>query len=114
MRNAQDELTLHNYDYPGVVYLEAYPLMSGLMGLGAIAASLMKKLPKALSPSLLLLPWFIAIALHSGIDLFHEFYIPFPAFDTLINHLDEAAEMLTAMAGFLYVYLNANRLKRAR
>lgn len=110
VRNAQDELTLHNYDFAGAVYLEAYPFAAGIIGLIGIWAAWMNKLPEAISPPLILFSWFAAIALHSGIDLFHEFHIFSAAFDELINHLDEAAEMLVAIAGCLYVQLQARRL----
>ena len=110
VRNAQDELTLHNYDFAGAVYLEAYPFAAGAIGLIGIWASWMKKLPDTISLPLVLVSWFAAIALHSGIDLFHEFHIFSPAFDELINHLDEAAEMLVAIAGCLYVHFKARRL----
>ena len=110
VRNAQDELTLHNYDFAGAVYLEAYPFAAGVIGLIGVWASWMNKLPDTISPPLILFPWFAAIALHSGIDLFHEFYIFSPAFDELINHLDEAAEMMVAIAGLLYVHFKARRL----
>ena len=105
VRNAQDELTLHNYDFSGAKYLEVYPLIAGLIGLLSVGAAWLRLLPKSISPPLILVSWFAAISLHSGLDLFHEFYIFNPGLDELINALDEAAEMLVAIAGFLFVYL---------
>ena len=110
IRNAQDELTLHNYNHPSVQYLEALPLAAGLLGLLGIGANLAGQLPKRICPPLILFSWFATISLHSGIDLFHEFYIFSDGFDRLINHLDEAAEMLVAMSGLLYVHFNSRRL----
>ena len=110
IRNAQDELTLHNYDHPSVRYLETYPLLAGLIGLIGIWANLTRRLPKRICPPLILGTWFATIALHSGLDLFHEFHIFSPSLDDLINHLDEAAEMLVALSGLLYIHYNSRRL----
>ena len=107
IRNAQDELNLHNYDFIGVNYLEVYPLAFGVVGIIGIWANLTQRLPKIICPPLILWSWFAIITIHSGIDLFHEFYIVNIGFDDLVNHLDEAAEMLVAIAGLLYIYFNS-------
>lgn len=110
VRNVQDELTLHNYDFIGKDYLEIYPLIVGLVGLAGIWANWTGKFPKLFCPPLVLFSWFAAIVAHSSIDLFHDFYIFNTVFDDLINYLDEAVEMLVAMSGLLFVYFNARRL----
>ncbi len=48
-------------------------------------------------------PWFVVIAARSGLDLFPEFAIPSTRLDEVVNHLDEAAEMLVALSALTYV-----------
>jgi hypothetical protein len=113
VRNAQGELTFHNYAFAGVNYLELYPLAFGIAGLIGIWVNLTCKIPQIICPPLILWSWFTVIFIHSGIDFSHEFYILNPAFDELINHLDEAAEMLVAISCFLYIWLNERRFSYA-
>ena len=102
--NAQDELTLHNINLFSD-YLEAWPLAFGLGGcLGVGLGSYSRFRP--IAPSLLLLPWFIIIGLHSAIDLYHEFHIFSHHLDQLINHLDELAECMVGVSSLLYIWLN--------
>lgn len=102
-RNSQEELTLHNYDFAGVDFLEIYPLTFALGGLIGIALGFKKLIPGEISPPVWMWPWFVVIVGHSGVDLFHEFSVPSTRLDDLVNHLDEAAEMLVALSGLTYV-----------
>lgn len=103
-RNTQDELTLHNYDFRGVRFLEIYPLMFAVGGIIGIVLGATERVPKVIAPPAWMWPWFVVIALHSGIDLLHEFYAPSQGFDDLVNDLDEAAEMLVAFAALTFVW----------
>ena len=107
-RNTQDELTLHNYDFRGVRFLEVYPLMFAVGGIIGIVLGAIGLVPKVIAPPVWMWPWFVVIALHSGIDLAHEFWVPSQGFDDLINDLDEAAEMLVAFAALTYVLAKRN------
>ncbi len=102
-RNTQDELTLHNYDFKGVSFLEVYPLTFAIGGLIGIALGLANLIPDEVRPPAWIWPWFVVIAGHSGLDLFHEFAIPSARLDEVVNHLDEAAEMLVALSALTYV-----------
>lgn len=102
-RNTQDELTLHNYDFIGVSFLEVYPLTFALGGLVGIALGAANLIPDEIRPPVWIWPWFVIIAGHSGLDLFHEFAIPSTRLDDVVNHLDEAAEMLVALSALVFV-----------
>lgn len=102
-RNSQEELTLHNYDFVGVNFLEIYPLMFAVGGLVGIAVGVARLAPEEIRPPVWMWPWFVIIIGHSAVDLFHEFSIPSTRLDDLLNHLDEAAEMLVAFSALTFV-----------
>ena len=103
--NTQNELTLHNLEVFND-HLEVFPLLFGVLGLVSIWFNKLPRLNKIASPPVLL-SWYLAIAIISAIDLIQDFFVLQEQFDHLINHLDEAIEMLVGIAGFLYVWLNA-------
>ena len=107
--NTQNELTLHNLEIFND-HLEIFPLLYGVLGLLSIWFNKIPRLNKIASPPNLL-SWYLAIAIISAIDLIQDFYVLQKQFDYLINHLDEAIEMLVGIAGFLYVWLNAKLFK---
>ena len=111
-RNAQGELTLHNYDFAGHKYLEIYPFLFGIGGLVGIALRASYLLPWIVCPPVRLWPVFGIVVVHSGIDLYHDFHVVSLAFDALINLLDEAAEMLVACGGLFFLLLNRRSLMK--
>ncbi len=109
-RNSQQELTLHNYNFVGVDYLVIYLLLFAIGGLIGMTLRIKSTVPWVICPSSNLWPWFLIVLIHSAIDLSHEFYILSPAFDELVNHLDEASEFIVACCGMLYLRLNRHEL----
>ena len=107
--NTQNELTLHNLEIFND-HLEIFPLLYGVWGLVSIGLNKSFRFYKIASPPILL-SWYLAIAIVSAIDLFQDFFVLQEQFDYLINHLDEAIEMLVGIAGFLYIWLNAKLFK---
>ena len=108
--NTQSELTLHNLEIWND-HLEIFPLVFGVSGLIGIWIQAIRSFRKISAPSVLL-SWFVIISLVSAIDLFQDFVVIQEQFDYLINYLDEVIEMLVAIAGFLYVYLNQQKFVR--
>lgn len=104
--NTQGELTLHNYEGFND-HLELFPLVFGLAGLVSVALA-GTRWERVASPRPLL-AWYAVIAAVCAVDLLQDFYVLQVDFDHLVNALDEAVEMLVAIAGFLYVVLNAER-----
>ncbi len=106
--NAQREITLHNV---GALqeYLEVFPLLFGLGGLIGLGLERRPGLRKVSLPRVLALS-FLVIAGISGIDLMQEFVILHPKLDNLINDLDEVVELLIAVAGFVFLVVNARKL----
>ena len=107
--NTQNELTLHNLEVFND-HLEVFPLLFGIMGLVSLWIGKLPSLNKISSPSSLF-PWYLIITIVSGIDLVQDFFVFQEQFDYLINYLDEVIEMLVAIAGLLYIWLNAKLFK---
>jgi hypothetical protein len=105
--NTQSELTFHNLEVWND-HLEVFPVVFGLAGLIGIAIANVRSFQK-ISASYVLLSWFMIIFLISAVDLFQDFVVIQEQFDYLINYLDEVIEMLVAIAGFLYIWLNQKR-----
>ena len=105
--NTQDELTLHNLEVFND-HLEIFPLMFGISGLLGIWLHRIRSFRK-ISASYVLFSWFAIITIVCAIDMFQDFVVIQEQFDDLINHLDEVIEMLVAMAGFLYIWLNQKK-----
>ncbi len=105
--NAQGELTLHNLIW-WHDYIEALPLLLGVGGVLAIFLA-PKSAFAVVAPSILLLSWFVIIALISAVDLFHEFHVFSDRLFKLINHLDEVMELLVAISALLYLWLNSRK-----
>lgn len=89
-------------------HLEIFPMTFGLAGLFGIWISKRKKINK-ISPSFILWPWFIIIAVISAIDLSFDFYKNFPALKIAIDELEEVIEMMVGISAFLYILLNSRR-----
>lgn len=106
--NTQGELTLHNLEI-WKDRLEIFPLSFGIAGLIGIKVQQFRAWSKIAAPYVLL-SWFLIITLVSAIDLFQDFVVINEQFDYLINYLDEVVEMLVAVSGFIYIWLNQKRL----
>lgn len=89
--------------------LEIFPLVFGAAGMIGIW---IRQFPswRQVSAPYVLLPWFTIITLISAIDLFQDFIVIQEQFDYLVNYLDEVVEMLVAISGFLYIWLNHQKL----
>lgn len=105
--NTQNELTLHNLELWND-HLELFPLIFGISGLIGVGIHSIRSFRQISAPSVLL-SWFVIITLISAIDLFQDFVVIQEQFDYLINYLDEVIEMLVAIAGFLYIWLNQKK-----
>ena len=105
--NTQSELTLHNLEMWND-HLEIFPLVFGISGLIGIGINSISSFRKISAPYVLL-SWFLVISIISAIDLFQDFVVIQEQFDYLINYLDEVIEMLVAIAGFLYIWLNQQK-----
>ena len=105
--NTQSELTLHNLEVWND-HLEIFPLVFGISGLIGVGIHSVHPFRKISAPYVLL-SWFAIISLISAIDLFQDFVVIQEQFDYLINYLDEVIEMLVAIAGFLYIWLNQKK-----
>jgi hypothetical protein len=105
--NTQNELTLHNLEVWND-HLELFPLVFGISGLIGVGIQGIRSFRKISAPYALL-SWFAIISLISAIDLFQDFVVIQEQFDYLINYLDEVIEMLVAIAGFLYIWLNQKK-----
>ena len=107
--NTQNELTLHNLEVFND-HLEIFPLLFGILGVVSVWLNKVPYFNKVSSPRILL-PWYLIITFVSAIDLIQDFWVIQEQFDYLINYLDEVIEMLVAISGFLYIWLNAKLFK---
>ncbi|WP_412068741.1 hypothetical protein [Rubrivirga sp. IMCC43871] len=106
--NTQGELTLHNHRALKD-HLEIFPLLFGLAGLVGVWVRRFPGWTRVAAPAALL-PWFAVIAVVSAVDFFQDWVVIQAQFDELVNALDELVEMFVALAGLLYVRMNAARL----
>lgn len=106
--NAQGELTFHNiHVLQG--HSEYFRVAFGLGGLVGVWLSFLRYFRKIGVP-VILLPWFLIIILLAGVDLYNDYYPIERNFDYVIDILSELVEMLIAISGFLYIWLNAKTL----
>jgi len=106
--NMQEEMTIHNLQ--GLQgNSEYYFVTFGVAGLLGAWVFTFKPFRKVSVPAILIL-WFAIISIIGGIDLINDFVPIHSKFDTLVITLSEVIEMLIALAGFLYLWLNARML----
>ena len=108
--NDQHEVTLHNLAVFNR-HLEIFPLVFGMSGLIAIWMNRIH-LFRGIAVPYTLLSWFVVITSVTAIDMFQDFIVIQSDFDKLINHLDEVIEMLVAISGFLYIWLNQRKFTK--
>ena len=107
--DSKGELTLHNIQ--GLQgRSEFFRLLFGLGGLTGYVISRFGCLRK-IAPPVLLLPWFLVIIAHAGLDLYNDYFPLQTGFDHTISRSSELVEMLIGMTGLLYVWLNARMLQ---
>jgi hypothetical protein len=106
--NRQGETTLHNIG-PLQGRSEWLRLVFGLGGLVGVAFSYRPALRKIGAPPLLM-PWFLLISVHAAIDAYNDVFPIEPRFDWAMQRTSEMVELLIAMAGFLYAFLNLRSL----
>jgi hypothetical protein len=105
--NRQGETTLHNLrGLNGRTELLRLAFgCGGILGVYLSAGRF-----RRLAAPRLLLPWFVVIAAHAGIDYYADLVRIEHDFDFLIRHTSELVELLIGAAGFLYVFLHWARL----
>lgn len=107
--NQQSETVVHNFQF-WRDHLEIFPLTFGLVGLLGVWASNLQRFSKISSPYVLL-SWFAVIAFISAIDLTHDFYKPIVEFDDFVDNLEDVIELMVGISGFLFVWLNARKIR---
>jgi hypothetical protein len=106
--NKQGEFTLHNM-WSFHAPFEYLRIVIGLSGVIGVLLSFKSRFQKIGAP-VVLLSWFLWIIILAALDL-HNLYVPrrkLPFF-RLVTALNEMLEMLIAVAGFLYIWLNSRR-----
>ncbi|MCK4267911.1 MAG: hypothetical protein KAX16_03675 [Actinomycetia bacterium] len=103
--NLQGETTFHNLS--GVHgHTEIFRLVFGIGGLVGVWFSFYPYFRKIASP-IVLLPWFVIIALHAGVDVYND-YIPLgKQFDYHVQRTSEFIELLIVISAFLYIALKS-------
>jgi hypothetical protein len=106
--NMQGETTIHNIrGLHGNT--EYFRLAFGLGGLIGVCLGFQKLLSK-ISPPVVLLTWLLVITAHAAVDILNDITPIQKEFDAAISWLAELVELLIAVAAFLYIWLNANKL----
>lgn len=90
-------------------HMEIIPLMFGLAIVLVYLFSRKVRLQE-ISPPYILLPWFLIIGVVATIDLSHDFFVPWPRFNDLINNMEEGMELLLGISGVLLIWLNGRVL----
>ena len=106
--NEQQEMNIHNlqgFQGNSEFFFVAFGL-GGFLGMWLFSK---KAFQKTGVPVILIL-WFLIITVIGGIDLINDFVPLHSKFDTLVITLSEVIEMLIALAGFLYLWLNSRML----
>jgi hypothetical protein len=106
--NAQGETTIHNiHGLQG--HSEMLRFIFGLGGLIGVRLFFVPSFRKIAAP-VILLPWFIVIFLHAGLDVYDDLYPVDKEFAYFMNQTSEFVELLIGIAGTLYVILNSRML----
>lgn len=104
--NVQGELTLHN--------LQGHNSATGLFvfGVAGLIGHSLSLLPsfKKITPPLVMLPWFLLIAIAGGIDRFTDQTATDEVHIYVIAWLGEVVEMMIAMASVIFLWLKRREL----
>lgn len=108
--NEQGDVTLHNLD--GMNARNHYLRLA--FGVGGLIGLLLRKSERLrdIAPPRALQVWFWLFAVKSVLDIFFISSAGETMPSYILSELSEVIEMLIAMAGFLYVWLNGRRLAR--
>lgn len=107
--NFQHEMTLHNNHFLQN-HLEILAVIFSLAGMAGVAMGLMG-VNKQLMPQPIFFFWLAPLLIVSSLDLMHDFWIPWHAFDMLINALDEVNEMHCALFALTFIHLKSRELR---
>ncbi len=105
--NLQGETTIHNIRGLNG-NSEYFRLIFGLGGIIGIALAKSGKFIK-ISPSIILLTWFLVITAHSLVDVINDIKPIHKGFDAAISRLSELIELIIGAVGFLYLWFNSNK-----
>ena len=108
--NQQGEVTLHNLEgmHGRTEFMRLAFGLLGLVGLSLVNQPFFKNL----TPSILLLPWFLLISITTIPDIWNDYTSNYTNFDALFDFLSELNEMLIGVACLLFVNMNATLLKK--
>lgn len=102
--NIQGETTVHNIK--GLQgKSEMLRLFFGVGGLAGVWLSFHRHFKKIGSPAILF-PWFIIITIHSGIDVYNDYFPIQDRFDYYMQRTSELVELLIVISALLYLVLN--------
>lgn len=107
--NAQHETTLHNIAALNDK-LPVLPIVFGVGGLIGIAVRRIAALRWVAAPAMLA-PWFLLITFHQGLDLAASVWVRGSLFHKLFDRTDEIVEMYLAITAYMYLALNARRIR---
>jgi hypothetical protein len=108
--NEQQEVTLHNIE--GLHgHTEFFRVAFGLGGLIGVWFSHHQRFrDRGIRAPVVLLPWFLVIAVLAGVDLYNDYFSIQEQIDAVVHRMSELTEMLIGISGFLFVWLNARML----
>jgi hypothetical protein len=106
--NEQDQATLHNIE--GLQgRTEFFRVVFGLGGLIGVWLSHHQRFREIGAP-VVLLPWFLVIALVASLDLYADYFFIPRQIDSGLYLMSELVEMLIGVSAFLFIWLNARML----
>lgn len=105
--NVQKEITLHNIEglHGKTEYLRLIYGIGGSVGVLLLGRSFLEKI----SAPLFLLPWFLAITVHSVIDVVNDLAPIQREFDAFISWMAELVELFIGVSALLYVWVNKQK-----
>ena len=106
--NVQREFTLHNIQglHGKTEFVRVAFGLGGLLGVWLSYRNYFRKI----GAPFILIAWFLIISIHAIPDLYVEIFSIDGRFDTLISRLAEFMEMMIAVSGFMFIWLNARML----
>ncbi len=108
--NRQEEVTLHNIEgmHGRTEYIRLAFGVFGLIGIRLRRVAFFKHL----TPSILLLPWFLLVTITTIPDIWNDYTLSHNNFEAIFDFLSELNEMLIGIACLLLVWFNAKSLNK--
>lgn len=107
--NRQGETTLHNI--AGIQgHSEIMRLAFSIAGMVGVALGRWPIFKRIAAP-VILLPWFVVIAVHASIDVYNDVNPIYGPFDYFIHRGSELIEWMISFSALLYIVLNVRRQK---